>query len=122
MPRSNKKYPKSKRNKKLSARGKGTKRTKLWKSLIHNGVLFPPDFEPQGLTLTINGKKTVLSPQQEEMAWAWASKRNTPYVQDEVFASNFLLDFLKIFPPEYSNVNIQDINFSRIIKYQEKHD
>ena len=90
MPQSNKKYPKSKRNKKPSSKGKGRKRTILWKSLIHNGVLFPPDFEPHGLTLTINGKKTVLSPQQEEMAWAWASKRDTPYVQDEVFASNFL--------------------------------
>ena len=120
MSRSNKKYLKSKKIKKPLAREKGTKRIILWKTLIHNGVLFPPDFEPHGLTLTINGKKTVLSPQQEEMAWAWASKRDTPYVQDEVFVSNFLLDFLKIFPPEYSNVDIQDINFSRIIKYQEK--
>ena len=120
MPQSNKKYPKSKRNKKPSVKGKGRKRTILWKSLIHNGVLFPPDFKPHGLTLTINGKKIVLSPQQEEMAWAWASKRDTPYVQDKVFASNFLLDFLKMFPQEYSNTNIQDINFSRIIKYQEK--
>ena len=61
--------------------------------LIHNGVLVPPRPEPRGLVLTIRGQTVKLTPEQEEMALAWAKKQGTPYVQDGVFVRNFMRDF-----------------------------
>lgn len=96
-----------------------TKKPTLWRTLIHNGVLFPPFYESKKLSLYINKKKVMLTPDQEEMAWAWTLKRNTPYVKDKVFATNFLSDFLKNMPVEYSKMKIENIDFSEIIKSQE---
>ncbi len=61
--------------------------------LVHNGVLVPPAPEPHGLTLTVRGKPTPLTPKQEEMALALAKKQGTEYVQDATFVRNFMLDF-----------------------------
>ena len=88
-----------------------------WKTLVHNGVAFPPEYEPRGFHMKINGKTIALNQQQEEMAVAWAKKKDMPYVKDPVFAANFLSDFLKLFPPEYKDVKIGDIDFSEINSY-----
>ena len=90
-----------------------------WKSLKHNGVLFPPDPEYRHLSILVNGNKVILTPFQEEMAWAWAKKKDTPYVQDKVFQANFLTDFLKLFP-SFEGVSLEQIDFSEIISLQEK--
>ena len=71
-----------------------------WKSLVHNGVAFPLEYEPKGFHIKIKGKTVALNQQQEEMAVAWAKKKDTPYVKDPVFAANFVNDFLKLFPAE----------------------
>ena len=42
-----------------------------WKTLEHNGVLFPPEYNYQGISIKINGEKRKLAENQEEMAWAW---------------------------------------------------
>ena len=73
-----------------------------WKQLRHNGVAFPPPYEPKNLTVTIRGEIVHLSPEAEELAYAWGKKRTTPYVQDQVFQSNFLSDFLKLVPARYA--------------------
>jgi len=93
-----------------------------WKTLVHNGIAFPPEYEPRGFHIKIKGKTIALNPQQEEMAVAWAKKKDTPYVKDPVFAANFVDDFLKLFPPEYKGLKIDDIDFSEINAYvdQEK--
>ncbi len=56
----------------------------------HQGVAFPPEYEPRGLTIRIQEKIIPLQPLQEEMLMAWAKKLTTPYVQDPVFRENFL--------------------------------
>ena len=56
-----------------------------WKTLEHNGVLFPPEYNYQGISIKINGEKRKLTEIQEEMAWAWTKKRETPYVKDKEF-------------------------------------
>jgi len=89
-----------------------------WSTLRHNGVSFPPPYEARGLSITIRGRVIRLTPEQEEMAWAWVKKRR-PYVEDEVFASNFLSDFLRKLPSKYSDVKIDEIDFSEIARYQE---
>jgi len=63
------------------------------KQLIHNGILVPSVPLPPHLELTIRGERRVLSPRQTEMAMAWAKKQGTPYVEDPVFARNFMRDF-----------------------------
>ena len=62
------------------------------KQLIHNGVLVPK-YEPIGFRLVWRGTPIVLTPEQEEMAVAWAKKLGTEYAQDPVFRQNFYRDF-----------------------------
>mgnify|MGYP001221960343 FL=1 len=91
-----------------------------WKTLEHNGVLFPPKYNYQKISIKIKGKKITLSEKQEEMAWAWTKKKDTPYVQDKVFIKNFTKDFLEQFEEEYKNLSIADFDFTEMIKIQEK--
>ncbi len=85
--------------------------------LHHNGILVPPKYEGKGLTIKVKGKNFKLTTNQEEMAWAWAKKVGTPYVEDPIFANNFHRDFsnklgIKIKPG--------DVNFSKVIAVVEK--
>jgi len=75
---------------------------RLLRQLVHNGIVIPEPPEPVGLTITVRGKPVALTPKQEEMAIAWARKKDTPYVEDAVFSGNFFADFsaaLGIDPP-----------------------
>ena len=66
-----------------------------WKTLQHNGILFPPAYEAQGIKIKIKGETVNLNLTQEEMAYQWAKKKDTPYAQDKVFQKNFTADFAK---------------------------
>ena len=82
-----------------------------WKTLRHNGVLFPPEYIPQGIKLKIKGKHTPLTPLQEEMAYQWTKKKDTPYVQDAVFRKNFVADFAATFKPKIK-FTFKDLDFT----------
>ena len=56
-----------------------------WKKLQHNGILFPPEYEKQGIKIKIQGDAVDLDINQEEMVYQWAKKKDTPYAQDKVF-------------------------------------
>ena len=80
--------------------------------LHHNGVLVPPRYEGQGLTVKVRGETVRLNDEQEERAMAWAKKIGTPYVEDTVFADNFHADLsemlgLKVLPGDvdYSQIH-----------------
>lgn len=77
----------------------------------HNGVAFPPDYTPRGLSTTIQGKLVQLDPLQEEMLMAWAKKIGTPYVDDPVFQENFLLSLREQWAELFANVKIADIDW-----------
>jgi DNA topoisomerase-1 len=85
--------------------------------LHHNGVLVPPRYEGKNLSIKAKGKKVKLTPEQEEMALAWAKKVGTPYVEDPVFAKNFHRDFSK-------NLGIRvkhgDVDYSNVLSLVEK--
>lgn len=70
----------------------------LWTSMSHNGVAFPVPMSPRNTTLQLDGKEIQLSLKAEEMAYAFARKYGTPYVQDPVFVQNFYNDFVKEVP------------------------
>ncbi len=85
---------------------------KKWKTLQHNGIIFPPPFETKGITIKIKGEKVDLNIDQEEMVYQWAKKKDTPYVQDKVFQKNFTADFAKTLPAKFKKISYSDINFS----------
>ena len=66
------------------------------KQLTHNGVMVPPRYKGQGLTIKVKGQTITLNDQQEERAMAWAKKIGTPYVEDPEFAANFHKDLSEI--------------------------
>lgn len=91
-----------------------------WKTLQHNGILFPPAYEKQGIKIKIKGESVDLDLDQEEMVYQWAKKKDTPYVQDKVFQKNFTTDFAKTFPSKFRNISYQDIDFSQAYKLVDK--
>ena len=98
-----------------------------WKTLQHNGILFPPDFKSQGIKIKINGERIEPSLIQEEMAYQWAKKKDAPkpgttekYVEDLVFQKNFISDFAKTFNGKFKNIKYTDVDFAQAYKLVDK--
>ena len=83
----------------------------LLQQLIHNGVVVPEPPAPLGRTIVVRGEELRLTPVQEEMALAWARKKDTPYVQDEVFVANFMRDFSAALGIEPS-LSLDEVDFA----------
>jgi len=93
-----------------------------WKTLQHNGILFPPEYEAQGIKIKIKGEPVNLDVTQEEMVYQWAKKKDTPYAQDKVFQKNFTADFAKTFGKDskFKKISYEDIDFSSAYKIVDK--
>ena len=91
-----------------------------WKTLQHNGILFPPLYESQGIKLKIKGENVPLDLNQEEMVYQWAKKKDTPYAQDKVFQKNFTADFAKTLPSKFKKISYEDLDFSNAYKLVDK--
>ena len=91
-----------------------------WKTLQHNGILFPPLYESQGIKLKIKGENVPLDLNQEEMVYQWAKKKDTPYAQDKVFQKNFTADFAKTLPSKFKKTSYEDLDFSNAYKLVDK--
>ena len=91
-----------------------------WTTLVHNGVAFPPEYEPKGIKVGLRGNWIVPSPIVEEMLYAWAKKKDTPYVKDEVFQKNFLESLRPHLPPPYRDITFSEIDLSEYYKAVEE--
>jgi len=101
-----------------------------WKTLQHNGVAFPSDYSYKGIKIGIKNDQFQLNKDQEELIYAWAKKKDSHYIRDNVFQKNFLTDLKKLLPNRFHYIkNISDIDFSEAfglvdeeqrIKYLEK--
>ena len=91
-----------------------------WKKLQHNGILFPPEYEKQGIKIKIQGDTIDLDINQEEMVYQWAKKKDTPYAQDKVFQKNFTGDFAKTLDSKFKKISYEDIDFSNAYKIVDK--
>ncbi|GAA6058898.1 hypothetical protein JCM10212_002850 [Sporobolomyces blumeae] len=95
-----------------------------WKTLEHNGVLFPPEYEPHGVKMKYEGKPVDLSPEAEEVASFFAAILETDYVKNPVFVRNFFNDWqgvMKDHPP-LDGTKIKDYekcDFTPIFAYLE---
>jgi len=98
-----------------------------WKTLQHNGILFPPDFESKGIKIKIRGENVPLNLLQEEMVYQWSKKKDAPkpgvtekYIEDPTFQKNFVSDFSKAFNGKFKSLQYVDIDFSIPYKLVDK--
>jgi DNA topoisomerase I len=91
--------------------------TVKWSTLEHRGVAFPPEYQSRGIGIVIRGERLILNHDQEELIYAWAKKKNTHYIQDPIFQSNFLIDLRALLPEKFRSIDfINDIDFSEAFR------
>lgn len=94
-----------------------------WTTLIHNGPLFPDEYQKHNIHVIINNKKIILKKEAEEYATAYAKYLETDYVSNPRFNQNFWKDYSKlildIIREEKIN-NISEIDFSLIQEHLKK--
>jgi DNA topoisomerase-1 len=88
------------------------------KQLIHNGVLIPDPYIPQGFVISFRGKSIRLNPLQEEMAVKFAQKFGTPYAEDQKFRSNFMKDFAQGLGIN-EKISVEDFDWTPIVRWIE---
>lgn len=78
--------------------------TQKWQTMQHNGVYFPPPYEPlpSHVKMKYDGKPVSLLDEAEEVAGFYGALLETPHAEDEVFNKNFFRDWLEVlrrYPP-----------------------
>lgn len=94
-----------------------------WKTLVHNAVMFPPEYEPHGVRLLYAGNSVELTPECEEVATFFAAKLDTDYEKKETFRKNFFMDFraiLKGTPAASTIKTLSKCDFSLIKAHLDK--
>ena len=105
----------------------------MWQTLSHQGVTFPPPYEPHGVKMLYNGVPVNLSPAEEEArapspplsrrspalrqaATLFAGMKGTDYAGKKVFVANFFKSFRTILSSanrqlivEFAKCNFDDI-------------
>lgn len=79
-----------------AAKGDGTKK---WDTLEHNGVVFPPEYEPlpKNVKLIYDGVPVSLHPEAEEIAGFYGGMLNSTHnVENPTFNKNFFEDFVAV--------------------------
>lgn len=98
-----------------------------WQSLIHNGIMFPPEYEPlpSHVKLYYDGQPVDLPPQVEEVAGFYAALLETDHGRNPIFQKNFFDDFLQVLKENGGTQNGIEIksfdkcDFTRMFKYFE---
>ena len=73
--------------------------TKKWSSLEHNGVVFPPEYQPlpKNVKLIYDGKPVSLKPEAEEVATFYGTMLHLVVnTENPTFNKNFFEDFTKV--------------------------
>ncbi|TPX31058.1 tetrahydrofolate synthase [Synchytrium microbalum] len=67
-----------------------------WTTLEHNGVLFPPPYEPHGVKMLYDGKEVELEPDAEEPATWYAAVVGSVWDENPRFRENFFRDWKEL--------------------------
>jgi DNA topoisomerase I len=69
-----------------------------WTTLEHNGVLFPPPYEPlpKHVKMKYDGKEVTLPPEAEEVAGFFAALIEADHGNNPIFQKNFFNDWLDV--------------------------
>ncbi|CCL98687.1 uncharacterized protein FIBRA_00690 [Fibroporia radiculosa] len=72
--------------------------TQKWQTLEHNGVYFPPPYEPlpSNVKMRYDGKPVNLPPASEEVAGFYAALLESDHAKDKTFNKNFFDDWKNI--------------------------
>ncbi|OQR80981.1 DNA topoisomerase [Achlya hypogyna] len=90
-----------------------------WRTLEHNGVMFPPAYEPHGVPLYYDGQPVQLTPAQEEIASFYAAmpldgpQLGNPKTS-EMFTKNFFADFKESLGKGHVVKTMAKCNFDKI--------
>ncbi|SGZ38518.1 related to DNA topoisomerase 1 [Hanseniaspora guilliermondii] len=102
---------------------------KKWDTLQHNGVMFPPPYEPlpTNVKLIYDGVPVKLPPEAEEVAGFFGVMINTDHAKNPVFQKNFFSDFKKVLkkaggviePKDTKITSFKKCDFSKMFEYYE---
>jgi DNA topoisomerase I len=87
-----------------------------WKTLAHNGVMFPPAYEKHNIPIIYKGQSIVLDTEAEEIATLYAKYIETEYVKNKIFNKNFWIDWKK-YLGNYHIESLEDVDFSLIYQH-----
>lgn len=88
-----------------------------WITLDHNGVLFPPEYQPHRVPIVCKGKEIILDPEAEEIATLYAKYIETDYINSRIFKKNFWKDWKKILGDKYDIDTLEDCDFRLIYNH-----
>ncbi|KAF2303812.1 hypothetical protein GH714_023548 [Hevea brasiliensis] len=120
----------NKKNKKQMKNAKYCKSTKVqpsstdgqkkWTTLVHNGVIFPPPYQPHGIKILYKGQPVDLTPEQEEVATMFAVMKDTDYMQKQKFLENFWNDWRKLLRRNHVIQKLEDCDFTPIYEWHQR--
>ncbi|CAH1439981.1 unnamed protein product [Lactuca virosa] len=90
-----------------------------WTSLVHNGVIFPPEYKPHGVKMLYKGKPVDLTPEQEEVATMFSVMLDTDYMAKPQFKENFWGDWRKILGKNHTIQNLENCDFKPIYEWHQ---
>ena len=93
----------------------GGKTIQRWKTLQHNGVMFPPEYEPHNIPIIYNGKRITLNPEAEEYATFYAKYIGTEYI-NKTFNKNFWRDWKKTLKNDIIK-DLDGVDFGLIVSH-----
>lgn len=85
-----------------------------WHNLEHNGVLFPPKYEPHKIKIRYKSEPIELTPRQEEIATFWAQMMESELAQKDITKKNFFKEFKRTLPSKYESSAFDDFDFTPI--------
>lgn len=92
-----------------------------WKTLEHNGPVFPPDYEPlpKKIRFYYDGKHLELSPEAEEVAGFYARMLEHDYTSKDIFNKNFFKDWRKTMNEKEREliIDLKKCNFHELNEY-----
>lgn len=91
-----------------------------WNTLEHNGVVFPPEYEPlpKRVQMLYDGVSVSMHPEAEEIAHAFGSMLNSTHnVENPTFQKNFFSDFKEMLN-QHGHARDKDGNRVKITKFE----
>lgn len=88
-----------------------------WETLVHNGVMFPPEYVPHNIPVIYENEEIYLSPPAEEAITLYAKFKDTEYIKLPKFNKNFWNDFKKILGPNHKIKSLENLDFTRIYNH-----
>jgi DNA topoisomerase-1 len=88
-----------------------------WETFHHNGVMFPPKYEPHGIPVIYKGEKVFLNNEEEEYATIFSKYIDTEYYKGDKFKRNFWKDWKLILGKNHKIQDLENCDFSLIYKH-----